>query len=389
MAPGAESSEAVLILAPFGRDAVLIQQELAAAGFSTQVCSSIEDLGHAVRAGAGAAVVADEALPLSSVERLAKQLENQPPWSSFPLLVMTPGGAATSTSRYRLHLLEPLGNVTLLERPLRPETLASSVRAALRARRHQYQLRTLLSEVAANNVELMHTNEELSRANRELEEFAYVASHDLQEPLRMVNIYTHLILNATEDKDEKLTQYREFVRQGIVRMEALIHDLLTFSRTIQQEERPPAALTELSEALSEAKLVLRERIAEAGAVIRTSWLPSVHAECPQMSHVFQNLLANSLKYRHPERPVEIDISTEARQGFWVISVHDNGIGFEQQYAQRIFGLFKRLHKDEYPGTGLGLAICQRIIERHGGRIWAKGRMNEGATFLFSLPQAVT
>ena len=102
--------------------------------------------------------------------------------------------------------------------------------------------------------------------------------------------------------------------------------------------------------------------------------------------MFQNLLSNSIKYRHPERTVEIRISAEAREGFWIMSFRDNGIGFEQEYAQRIFGLFKRLHKNAYPGTGLGLAICQRIVERHGGRIWAIGRPDEGATFFFSLPQ---
>lgn len=386
--PDTPDSETVLVLAPFGRDAGLIQLELESASFSVRICDSVEQLCVRIREGAGAALVADEALPRESIEMLAARLENQPRWSSFPLLVMTSGGAATSVSRYRVGLLEPLRSVTLLERPLRPETLISSVRTALRARRHQYQMRGLLAEVAASNLELMHANQDLSRANRELEEFAYVSSHDLQEPLRMVNIYTQLMLNATEDRNEKLTQYRQFVRQGIERMEALIHDLLTFSRTIQQNEHLPAGLTSLSEALNDARMALRERIAESNAAIVTDTLPVVHADVAQMSHVFQNLLSNSIKYRHPDRQIEISISTEERQGFWVVAVRDNGIGFEQQYAQRIFGLFKRLHKNQYPGTGLGLAICQRIVERHGGRIWATSAPNEGATFYFSLPQRV-
>ena len=381
-------SEAVLILAPFGRDASLIRSELESAGFCAEACTSVERLCDLIREGAGAALVADEALPPDAVELLGGQLRNQPAWSSLPLIVMTSGGATTNFSRYRLHLLEPLGSITLLERPLRAETLVSAVRTALRARRHQYQLRGLLTEVAARNLELTHTNQDLSRANRELEEFAYVSSHDLQEPLRMVNIYTELILKATDGKEGKLVQYREYVRQGVDRMEALIHDLLIFSRTIQQDEQAPAGLSSLSEALGDAKLALRERIAETHAVIAADMLPPVRAEVAQMSHVFQNLLSNSMKYRHPDRDVAIQISTEERQGFWVVAVRDNGIGFEQEYAQRIFGLFKRLYKDEYPGTGLGLAICQRIIERLGGRIWAVGRPNEGATFYFSLPQSV-
>ena len=379
-------SEVVLILAPFGRDSTLIQHELASFSLATRICDSVLQLCQLIREGAGAALVADEALNPGAVEVLAAQLGKQPPWSNLPLLVMTSGGAATSVTRYRLHLLDPLGSVALLERPLRPETLASSVRAALRARRHQYQLRSLLAEIAASNAELIHTNQELSRANRELEEFAFVSSHDLQEPLRMVNIYTQLILKATQDKNGELIQYRQFVSEGIQRMEALIHDLLTFSRTIQQDETIPATATPLANAFDDACCALRERIAESGAVIHSDQLPHVYAEAAQISHVFQNLLSNSIKYRHPERPVEIRISVETREGFWIISFRDNGIGFEQQYAQRIFGLFKRLHKNTYPGTGLGLAICQRIVERHGGRIWAIGRPNEGATFYFSLPQ---
>lgn len=379
-------SEVVLILAPFGRDSALIQRELASLSLATRICDSVLQLCQSIREGAGVALVADEALDPGAVEVLATQLRNQPPWSNLPVLVMTAGGAPTTVTRYRLHLLDPLGSVALLERPLRPETLASSVRAALRARRHQYQLRGLFAEIAASNAELIHTNQELSRANRELEEFAFVSSHDLQEPLRMVNIYTQLILNATQDENGKVTQYRQFVREGIERMEALIHDLLNFSRTIQQDEKIPATVTPLTNAFDDACAVLRERIAESGAVIHSEPLPHVYAEAAQLSHVFQNLLSNSIKYRHPQRPVEIRISAEAREGFWVISFRDNGIGFEQQYAQRIFGLFKRLHKNTYPGTGLGLAICQRIVERHGGRIWAIGRPAEGATFFFSLPQ---
>ncbi len=387
-------SERVLIHAPFGRDGTLIRGELDAAGFSTLNSRSVEELCEFMREGAGVALVGDEALGPDAIERLAAQLADQPPWSNFPVLVMTSGGAATNASRYRLRLLGPLGNVTLLERPLRPVTLISSVQAALRDRRHQYQLRGLLTELAASNEELKCANEDLTRVNRELEEFAYVSSHDLQEPLRMVNIYTHLILKATQEKaegnhddgDVKLAQYREFVRQGIDRMEALIRDLLTFSRTIQSYD-PPVEVADLSDSLKEALSVLSDRIEESGAVITAGSLPRVRADTTQMSHVFQNLLSNSIKYSAKGVRPEIRISTEESDGNWIVSVRDNGIGFDQRYAQRIFGLFKRLHKDEYPGTGLGLAICQRIVERYGGRIWATSTVGLGATFYVALPCA--
>jgi len=394
-ADNGSESERVPILAPFGRDSTIIRGALDATGFSTLVAASVAELCESIQEGAGAALIADEALDSGAIERLAALLANQPPWSNFPLLVMTSGGAATDASRQRLRLMGPLANVTLLERPLRPVTLASAVQAALRDRRHQYQLRGLLAELAESNEELKRANDDLTRVNRELEEFAYVSSHDLQEPLRMVNIYTHLILKATEENtngqkddgdDAKLGLYREFVRQGIDRMEALIRDLLTFSRTIRSDD-PPIGLMDLSVSLNEGLAVLGDRIEETGAVVTVGFLPFVHADVTQMGHVFQNLLSNSIKYCRTGVVPEIQISAEARDGNWIIAVRDNGIGFDQQYAERIFGLFKRLHKDEYPGTGLGLAICQRIVERYGGRIWAVSSPGRGATFYFSLPCA--
>jgi len=378
-------SERIPIHAPFGRDSELIRRELDAAAFSTVACDSINELCACIGEGAGAALVADEALIPGAIECLAAQLSNQPVWSNFPLVVMTSGGAATKASRYRLSLLEPLGNVTLLERPLRQETLVSSLHAALRARRHQYQLCDLLAELAESNRELKCANDELTRANGELEEFAYASSHDLQEPLRMVNIYTHLILKAVaEEHDAKLCQYREFVRQGIDRMEALIRDLLTFSHTIQANDLPIEA-SELSNSWNDALSVLQNRIEESGALITVCPLPRVQADAAQITHVFQNLLSNSIKYCKPGVAPEIHVCAEEADGIWTIAFRDNGIGFDQQYADRIFGLFKRLFKDEYPGTGLGLAICKRILERYGGRIWATSKAGQGATFYFSLP----
>jgi PAS domain S-box-containing protein len=226
---------------------------------------------------------------------------------------------------------------------------------------------------------------ELERVNRELEEFAYVASHDLQEPLRMVNIFTQKILKRAPDTDETLALYAGFVRQGVSRMDALIQGLLTYSRTIHKDDLP-VGTANLSQALADAATILETRIEDAHAKITCTQLPTVRGDTPQLSHVLQNLLSNALKYRRKDVPLEIMVSAAPEDARWVISVKDNGIGFEQQFAERIFGLFKRLHKDEYDGTGLGLAICQRIVERYGGRVWAESRPGEGATFYFSLPR---
>jgi light-regulated signal transduction histidine kinase (bacteriophytochrome) len=219
-----------------------------------------------------------------------------------------------------------------------------------------------------------------------LEEFAYVASHDLQEPLRMVNIYTQLILKNPEGEKEKLAIYSQFVQEGVKRMEALIQDLLAFSRTVHSEDLP-IGNAELSASFTEAMSVLKSRIDEVGAVIQASTLPAVRGDASQFTHVFQNVLSNALKYRKKDIPPEIQVSATQDGDRWIISVQDNGIGFEPKYAERIFGLFKRLHKDEYAGTGLGLAICKRIVERYGGRMWAESRLGSGATFYFSLPCA--
>ncbi len=231
--------------------------------------------------------------------------------------------------------------------------------------------------------DLRQSNRELKRVNRELEEFAYVASHDLQEPLRTVNIYSQLMLRDIGPEKEKLYQYAGFIQRGAIRMEALIRDLLTFSRSVHLEELP-VGRADLPASLGEALSVLKEDIKESAAIITAEFLPSVRGDTSQMAHVFQNLLSNALKYRRNEAPPEIRISAELQGARWIISVRDNGIGFEPRYADRIFGLFKRLHTKEYAGTGLGLAICKRIVERSGGRIWAEGTPGAGAAFHFSL-----
>ena len=166
-------------------------------------------------------------------------------------------------------------------------------------------------------------------------------------------------------------------------MEALIRDLLTYSQTVHDKGEPGSA--NLQESFREAAVDLQSRIQESGAVLYVSKLPTVRGDTQQLTHVFQNLLSNAIKYRQADLPVVIHISAERDGGNWVISIRDNGIGFEPEYQERIFGLFRRLHKHEYPGTGLGLAICKRIVERYGGRIWATSELEKGATFFFSLP----
>jgi len=240
---------------------------------------------------------------------------------------------------------------------------------------------TGLKQVEEN---LRRSNEELTRVNQNLEEFAYVASHDLQEPLRMVNIYSQMIIRDASQEGGKLNEYGAHIKQGVNRMEKLIRDLLDFSRAVQAEHEP-VGTADLQRAFSEALSVLKSRVDESGAVITVSSpLPEVRGDTMQLAHVFQNLLSNALKYRKDGVPPQIAISAQQSGKEWIIAVRDNGIGFEQRYAERIFGLFKRLHRDEYPGTGLGLAICKRVVEGSGGRIWAESTPGEGSIFFFAL-----
>lgn len=228
---------------------------------------------------------------------------------------------------------------------------------------------------------------EVERVNRELEEFAYVASHDLQEPLRMVNAYSQLLVKRlTESNPEKLHQYANFIGTGVRRMEELIKDLLSFARTVQSEI-PPLTPVPLAACLDKALNVLSAQMEERNARVAVGEMPVVLGDETQLPQVFQNLLSNALKYSKLGISPEIQISATSHGKEWIISVRDNGIGFRQDYAEHIFGLFKRLHRDEYSGTGLGLAICKRIIERLGGRIWAESVPGEGSIFSFTLTGA--
>lgn len=245
-----------------------------------------------------------------------------------------------------------------------------------------------ITESQRNARQLRAAVDELRRKNRELEEFAYVSSHDLQEPIRTVNVYTQLLLRRIMGGDEKAQQYGAFIQSAVGRMNELIRDLLSFSRVVHEENKgPDYARADLAEAFVQALDSLKVTVEETRATVSVGPLPEVSGDTAQLSHVFQNLLSNALKYRKPDHSPIIEVRCESAEDGYLVKVRDNGIGFEPQYADRIFGLFKRLHRDEYPGTGLGLAICQRIVERFGGRIWAESTPGEGSTFCFTLRAA--
>jgi light-regulated signal transduction histidine kinase (bacteriophytochrome) len=236
----------------------------------------------------------------------------------------------------------------------------------------------------STQMELAQKVKELARSNSELEQFASVASHDLQEPLRMISTYTQMLAEQYSGKlDEKADKYIHYAVDGAVRMQTLIRDLLEFSRAGRSETGLKS--TDCGE---EVKLVvnnLQAAIRETGAVVTCAPLPVVMAHPFQLKQVFQNLIGNAIKF-HDGKPPEIQVSAERRGTEWVFSVTDNGISIAPENAQKIFAIFQRLHtRTEYPGNGVGLAICKKIVEQHGGQIWVEPRATQGATFKFTWP----
>lgn len=375
-----QSDPIAIIWAPVGRDATLAKDALRRATIRSKCCSNINDVRIAVlQEDAGLAILAEEALSSDAIEQLREVLAQQPPWSDLPIVLLTGGGRSTEASLYKLSKMRALGNITLLERPVRSVTLVAAVQSALMSRRRQLQTRDYIRE-------LEETQLKLAQANSDLQQFAFAASHDLQEPLRMVNIFTQLLLERHVDgSNQDARQFAEFVRTGVTRMETLLRDLLRYSRAIHEERLSATTHFELNRAIADAMDALRIEIQTTQARIVTTSMPVVQGDQMQLSLVFQNLISNSIKYAKDGVAPLIEISAEQSDCERIIRVQDNGIGFEQKYAERVFDLFQRLGGKNVPGTGLGLAICRRIIERHGGRIWAESQPGTGSIFHFTLP----
>jgi signal transduction histidine kinase len=245
-----------------------------------------------------------------------------------------------------------------------------------------------INELAANRQKaekaLAEKAAELKRSNQELEQFAYVASHDLQEPLRMITGYTQLLAKRYGDKlDQNANEYIDYAVEGAKRMQRLIHDLLDYSRVGTRGKE--FATTDCGTVVAGTLRALQPAIEESAATVTHDPLPTVMGDESQLTQLFQNLIGNAIKYRGGKPPV-VQVSCRQGDDHWLFSVRDNGIGIDPQYANRIFVIFQRLHaRDEYPGTGIGLAVCKKIVERHGGKIWVESELGKGATFHFTIP----
>ncbi len=243
-----------------------------------------------------------------------------------------------------------------------------------------------ISDRKQTEIELRNQKQDLARSNDELQQFAYVASHDLQEPLRMITSYLELLERRYKGQlDERADKFIDYAVDGATRMQTLINDLLSYSRvgTKAQDWECVACAKILRNVLGN----LQVAITQSNAIITHDPLPHVKADPSQLTQLFQNLISNAIKFKR-EETVEIRIEVKGTDGKWLFSIHDNGMGIDTQYLDRIFIIFQRLHsRTEYPGTGIGLAVCKKIVERHGGNLWVESQLGHGSTFYFTLPQS--
>lgn len=302
------------------------------------------------------------------------------------------------------------GAVDFLYKPINPEILRSKVSVFVDLSRKTDLLKKHARVLEIRNAELEQTirereiaeaeirrlnaelelrvrerTDDLVRANDELRQFGYAASHDLREPLRTVGSYSQLLVRRYGDKfDQEGREFMGYITDAVQRMDGLLSDLLSYSQQLNSRQQVLGTVD--SDAVLEGVLMnLASSIAESGTEVTHDPLPIVESDFAQLGQVFQNLISNSIKYRRTEAP-KIHVSVEELADEWLFSFKDNGIGIDSRYREQIFGIFKRLHGREYPGTGIGLALCKRIVERHGGRIWVDSEIGVGSTFKFTLPK---
>jgi PAS domain S-box-containing protein len=245
---------------------------------------------------------------------------------------------------------------------------------------------TDISDRKHKEIELQDQKQDLARSNAELQQFAYIASHDLQEPLRMITSYLELLERRYKGQlDEKADKFIAYAVDGATRMQTLINDLLTYSRVGSRGQ--DLELVDCEKILQNVLTNLQMAIKQSNAIITRTPLPHISADPSQLTQLFQNLISNSIKFRG-EDPPRIHLEAQDIDGKWLFSLQDNGIGMEAQYLDRIFIIFQRLHsKTEYPGTGIGLAVCKKIVERHSGNLWVESQPGQGSIFYFTIPYA--
>lgn len=300
-------------------------------------------------------------------------------------IIFTPADKAVEMCESEMRKASETGNATDIRWHRRKDGSEFFANGVMNPIRNEEGMLIGFAKIMSDETARKQLQDSLTESNSALEQFAYVASHDLQEPLRTMSAYAELLTQRyTGTLDADADKFLGFIVEAAGRMSKLVNDLLAYARLATEEERPSSIA--LDEDLEAALTHLNRAIEESGARVTHDPLPTLQADRGQMVRLFQNLVGNAVKYRSPDKQPKVHISAEQKGNEWVISVKDNGIGFDQKYASTVFLPFKRLHAArEYSGTGVGLAICSRIVKAQGGRIWAESQPGEGATFSFTLP----
>jgi PAS domain S-box-containing protein len=320
----------------------------------------------------------------AGVERLLGYSEKE--WiGQNACIIFTPADTAVEVCESEMRLAQEAGSAADIRWHRRKDGTEFFANGFMNALRDEQGVLIGYAKILSDETARKQLQDSLTESNTALEQFAYVASHDLQEPLRTMSMYAQLLTNSYRGKlDAEADQFLAFIVTASTRMSALVRDLLEYARITTEEERPSSIA--LDEDLEAALTHLHQAIEESGARVTHDPMPALEVDRGQMVRLFQNLVGNAVKYRQPDRPSTVHISAEQKGTEWVFSIRDNGMGFDPKYASTIFVPFKRLHTaEEYPGTGVGLAICRRIVQAQGGRIWAESQPGEGATFFFTLP----
>lgn len=390
MKSGTESTAGkftVLIVDDTPANVALLAESLGNHGLSVMVAQDGEEAVERAQFALPDLILLDVMMPGQGGFETCRRLKASPETRDIPVIFMT----ALSDISDKMTAYS-VGGVDYVTKPFHTDEVLARVNAHLTLRSMQRELaeqnRRLEEEIAVRREAqegLARRTEELARSNAELEQLAYVASHDLQEPLRMITSYMQLLEQRYKNKiDADATEFIEFAVDGAKRMQRLIDDLLAYSRLGSRAK--PFRPADCAAVVKDAMRSVRAAIEESGAEITCGPLPIVAGDDAQLAQLFQNLISNAIKFRRDHAP-HIHIEAAAENGFWCFSVKDDGIGIAPEYFDRIFVMFQRLHgRGSYPGTGIGLALCKRIVEHHGGRIWVESAPGEGSVFKFTLPR---
>lgn len=381
----------LLLLAPTGNDSADARAVLSRAGFAVTECRDLAHLCDELNLGTAALLIAEESLSRRDVPCLVDRVKAQPPWSDVPIILLTGRGSLTSDTDQLFVLFGDRGNITLLERPFRINTLLSILRTALRSRYRQYEVRDLLQQVQRANAELeQHVAERTAQLNssvKSLESFGHSLAHDLRAPLRAIRSFMNVFeTDYSERLDDAGRNVLRRVRAAAERMDMLINDMLTLSRVSQAEV--PLTSVDVARVTAQAMENLRQEIQGTQAEIQIEPLPDkVRANPTILRQVLENFLSNALKYTKKNAAPRIQVRSEKHGDRVRICVDDDGMGIPPQFHHRVFELFQRLHGTEYPGTGVGLAIARLGAERMLGRVGVISENGVGSRFWVELEQA--